>query len=423
MTRFARPLLTSTLILACALTLSACGGGSSNITIPGSGSAGTGTGGTTSTGSSPSTATGLYQIGIAFPLAANNSVYVPPGTQVAASGGVVMTLNLAGSTVNVPGGTMITVPSTATGSPTILVTANSTQPYTANTTLPTVSALAGSASAHQSAVDGTGSGASFVGGGHLAVESNGNVQVSDGGALRQVTPAGVVSTRVAASTALNWQGLAVDQYNNVYGAGGAYNTSATPYGTAIEGINTAGSVWSVRQNWTVSSTNAQLGYGGLAVDSAGNFYLTDAPNNRILKFGTSGVLQIIAGGAASGASDGVGSAATFNNPTDLCIDGSGNLYVSDTGNSAIRKVTPNGTVTTVAKVLTPGAIAATPAGAVYYVGGSPRTLNQLSSSLAASIAYPSTLLADPITGLAVDSAGNVYVGTQGTGAQVFKLSF
>jgi serine/threonine protein kinase, bacterial len=120
---------------------------------------------------------------------------------------------------------------------------------------------------------------------------------------------------------------------------------------------------------------------GVAVDGAGNVYVADTLNNRIRKITPGGLVTTLAGSGSSGGADGTGTAASFLHPAGMTIDGSGNLYVGDTGNNKIRKVTPDGVVTT--------------------LGGSGQVGHADGTGSAASFARP--------WGVAVDGSGSVYV--------------
>lgn len=91
-----------------------------------------------------------------------------------------------------------------------------------------------------------------------------------------------------------------------------------------------------------------------ARDAAGNIYIADANNNAIRKLAPDGAITTFAGNGDLGAKDGKGRAATFNYPTGVVIAASGNMYVADYGNCLIRKITPDGTVTTLAGTGAPG---------------------------------------------------------------------
>lgn len=86
----------------------------------------------------------------------------------------------------------------------------------------------------------------------------------------------------------------------------------------------------------------------VCVDKQGNVYVADRYNHRIRKISTSQVVSTLAGSGLPGSTDGTGTAATFNEPWAIACDTSGNLYIADTENYKIRKVTPAGVVTTIA---------------------------------------------------------------------------
>ena len=152
-----------------------------------------------------------------------------------------------------------------------------------------VTTLAGSAGI-ASATDGTGDGARFVFPGGIAVDASGNVYVGDGGTLRKITSAGVVTTLAGSNTAP---------------PGGVYN----------DGIGSA----------------AHFDYlAGLAVDTSGNVYGADYSACLIRKITPAGVVTTLAGSSGMfGSTDGVGSAARFSFPAGIAVDASGNVYVGD----------------------------------------------------------------------------------------------
>jgi sugar lactone lactonase YvrE len=97
------------------------------------------------------------------------------------------------------------------------------------------------------------------------------------------------------------------------------------------------------------------GVAGVTVDASNNIYVADALNNRIRKVNGQGTVTTLAGGAATGLVNGTGTAARFNTPHGVGCDANGNVYVADFQNHAIRRITPQGVVTTVAGNGTAGA--------------------------------------------------------------------
>ncbi len=162
---------------------------------------------------------------------------------------------------------------------------------------------------------------------------------------------------------------------------------------------------------------------GVASDSAGNVFVADSGNHTIRKITPAGVVSTIAGASGQpGTADGNGTAARLNNPTGIAIDAAGNLFVADSGNSTIRKITPAGAVSTLAgsplargsadgvgaaaSFDTPRAVATDAAGNVFVADSSANTVRKISpaavvTTLAGGFNVPS--------GVATDSDGNVYV--------------
>ena len=121
---------------------------------------------------------------------------------------------------------------------------------------------------------------------------------------------------------------------------------------------------------SVKTTTLATGFNfptGMAVDKQGNVYVADALSNCIRKIDPNGVVSLVAGQptSPSGYLDGDASVALFYRPSGVGIDGDGNLYVADTNNQCIRKITPGGVVSTFVQIETPIAIARDANGNLY----------------------------------------------------------
>ena len=224
-----------------------------------------------------------------------------------------------------------------------------------------VSTVAGSAGAW-GAVDATGSGARFGGPGSVAVMSDGSLVVSEfsNHTIRKVAADGKVTTLAGAAgqsgsgdgqgAAARFNGpncVAVDRQGNVYVAD--YNNNAirriSPTG-AVTTIAGGGKAGSADGSGSAARFN---GPNSIAIDDGGNLLITDSGSNTVRKMTPGGVVSTLAGSAGvPGSQDGTGTAARFSYPWGVALDRKGNLYVADSGNNAIRKVTPAGAVTTIA---------------------------------------------------------------------------
>jgi sugar lactone lactonase YvrE len=199
-----------------------------------------------------------------------------------------------------------------------------------------VSTLAGSGVSGR--VDGTGSGANFGRPESIALDPKSNnlyVNEWDSKQIRIVTLGGVVSTFAKSPTGYSsLTGLAFNAGGEMYASGfvDIYKVSRDgKYGSFVSG------------------DVAPFNYiSDIASDSGGNIYVVDKKNNIIIRISPAGVATIIAGSKySSGLIDGKGDIARFNYPTGVAVDSSGSVYVADTGNLSIRKIAPDGVMSTV----------------------------------------------------------------------------
>lgn len=156
------------------------------------------------------------------------------------------------------------------------------------------------------------------------------------------------STDGPAATFNRPMGLAVDKAGNVYVADALNHTirKITPDRQVTTYAGSAG-----RQGSIDGPRATALFYNpvGLAIGPDGTMYVTDAGNHTLRKITADGAVSTLAGTVGGkGSTDGIGAAARFNSPHSLALDAAGSLYVTDTENHTIRKITPGGEVTTIA---------------------------------------------------------------------------
>ncbi|MES2387895.1 MAG: hypothetical protein V4543_07820, partial [Bacteroidota bacterium] len=219
-----------------------------------------------------------------------------------------------------------------------------------NATATTVSTIAGSGAA--GLLNANGTSAKFYNPTDLAFDASGNIYVTDSyySLIRKITPAGVVTT-ASSGVFSSPSGITKDSEGNFYISDASVIRKMTPEGTisllAGGGVGTSGSVTFADGTGNAAKFNNPA---GITTDAFGNVYVADQGNHRIRKITPAGVVTTLAGNGTQGQADGTGTAATFNNPSGLAADASGNIYVMDYYNAKIRKITPSGVVSTVVSI-------------------------------------------------------------------------
>jgi len=235
---------------------------------------------------------------------------------------------------------------------------------------------------------------------NVALDASGNLYIADDGnnRIRRVDRAGIITT-VAGNGTQGYSsegfatgaeleqptGVAVDSAGNLY--------IADNQNFCIRRVDNRGIITTVAGNGTQGyggdggpAADAELNYpAGVAVDSAGNFYIADARNNRIRRVDAGGIITTVAGNGIQGygGDGGLATSAELNYPAGVAFDASGNLYIADNGNNRIRRVDTGGVITTVAGNGIQG----------YGGDGGPAT--------GAELNYPA--------GVALDASGNLYI--------------
>jgi sugar lactone lactonase YvrE len=190
------------------------------------------------------------------------------------------------------------------------------------------------------------------------------------------------------SETANWQQFPATTGNYRIRKIGPDNILSTVAGRVTVGM-TRGTPGSINGSVTIATFDYPF---GVCYDSFGNLYVSETSGQRIRKITPNGVVSTFAGSGQRGSADGTGIAALFDAPYHICSDPARNIYVTDSNNNKIRKITPDGVVTTFAGTGVPGGTNG-PAATATFTG---------------------------IYGICIDSTGNIYVVENG-GCRVRKI--
>jgi hypothetical protein len=276
----------------------------------------------------------------------------------------------------------------------------------------------------------------------LAVDGEGNLLIGGGGVLSKLSPDGTLTTILSANPTYGDGGpaslaqvsarvLATDLAGNLYLGG----RKITPDGT----ITTVAGGGTTPPSDGMLATQAQFGsIGGEVADAQGNLYISDLYLNRVYKVAATGVLTVIAGVGNEAAPSGGNAVNTaLYNPSGLALDSAGNLYIANNGYGVIQKVTPDGSITTVAgtgfpccgelgdggpalpaQVSNPKGVAVDASGTIYILDGDATIRKVTPDGIIHTVVSWDTPVTNPdgttatadilVEGLALDATGNVF---------------
>jgi uncharacterized protein (TIGR03437 family) len=265
-----------------------------------------------------------------------------------------------------------------------------------------ITTVVGVGSAGMSGDGGAGVSAQLQSPASVAGDEFGNLYVADtfNDRIRKVTPDGAIATFAggAGTGYSSGDGGAATSAGLSHPNGVALDRSGTPYiadtvGNTVRKVSAGGTITRVAGTGAAgfsgdggAAADAALNTPiGVALDAAGNLYIADTMNQRIRRVGTDGKITTVAGNGSAGfyGDGGAATDASLNRPQQVTLDSGGNLYIADTFNHRIRKVTPDGAIRTIAG------------------NGIARDSGDGGPATAASLNYPK--------GIAIDASGNLFI--------------
>jgi sugar lactone lactonase YvrE len=282
----------------------------------------------------------------------------------------------------------------------------------------------------------------------VAADAAGNLYVGEQYKIRKVTPGGTISTAgnlPATTYGVSPAGIAVDAAGNMYVAdpNNGRILKITPGGAAT---TVAGAYEAVSLGDGGPATEAHIRPSAVTLDPAGNLYIAEMTSHRVRSVNPGGVINTVAGDGTAGFSGDGGprTEARFNNPVGMAMDSAGNLYIADMENNRVRKITVEGVVTTVcgngsagfsgdgglatdAQLYSPMGVAVDSAGNLYISDTQNNRVRKVSTTgIITTVAGRKQVLqfsgdGGPATeadvnrpsALALDSAGNLYIAASG----------
>lgn len=270
----------------------------------------------------------------------------------------------------------------------------------------------------------------------IAIDKDGNILIADQNNFRirkLSVSTGTISTVAGNDTYIYAPtGVAVDITGNFYIA--AYQSNSIRKVDTVTGNITtvAGNGWDSFSGENVAATSAKLKEpGGTAVDSAGNIYFADSGNNRIRKVAAgTGIITTVAGNGFPDFSgdNGPATLATLQYPSDVAVDSVGNLYIADSFNNRIRKVSAgSGIITTVAIISSPSGVVVDSAGDILVAESTSHRIRKVtvSTGIITTVAgdgtagfsgddgYATTAKLNGPNGIVIDGSGNLYISDNG----------